>query len=345
MTTVKIFSQSSKLKICGVDISYLAQQEKCNITFQKNNKEMPVLQIFNEAGVNWIRLRLWHTPQNNWNNLENTLITAQEIKKHGFKLLLDIHYSDTWADPSNQTIPKSWKNYDFDKFCEAFEVYTATVISKFNTSKCSPDMIQIGNEITNGILWPHGKTDTPQGIKNFSILLKKASSIIRRHSPHTKIMLHIDRGDNTSLSNWFFNIIESHNIDYDIIGLSYYPYWNDKDLSKIGTNISNLKKRFNKAVCIVETSYMWTLKWNDNCNNIAGTPSQLISKYPATPNGQKQYLSDLCNIVATSGGIGVFWWEPTAVCTPNFPSALENTTWFDFEHNYNGTGDVFSQFK
>lgn len=345
MTNGKIFSQSSQPEICGVDISYLAQQEKSGVTFQKNNKEVPVLQILNEAGVNWIRLRLWHSPRDNWNNLENTLITAQKIKKYGFKFLLDIHYSDTWADPSNQTIPKSWENHDFSELCTAFETYTSEVISEFNAVKCPPDMIQIGNEITNGMLWPHGKTDNPQGVQNFGILLKKASSVIRSLSPQTKIMLHIDRGDDVSLSNWFFNIIKNHNVDYDVIGLSYYPYWNGKDLSKIGKNINNLKKRFNKDICIVETSYMWTVKWNDNCNNIAGTSSQLISKYPATPDGQKQYLSDLCNIVTTSGGIGIFWWEPTAVSTPNFPSALENTTWFDFKCNYNGTGDVFSQFK
>ena len=341
----KLFSLSPKLEMRGVDISYLAQQKDCEIQFYKNGKATPILQILNEAGVNWIRLRLWHTPAENWNNLEHTLKTAQEIKAAEFNFLLDIHYSDTWADPNNQKVPKAWEKLNFAELCSAVEEYTFDVLKRFNEANCLPDMIQIGNEITNGMLWQHGKLSDKQGIKNFTVLLKKASLIIRKNFPEMKIMLHIDRGDNGTLSTWFFNIIKNNNIDYDIIGLSYYSYWNGKNLQNVGKNIRDLKKRFSKDVCIVETSYMWTLNWKDNCNNIAGTKAQLIDKYPATPEGQKNYLHDICDITYLSGGCGIFWWEPTAVASKNFPSSIENTAWFDFDNNYNNTGNVFLNFK
>lgn len=344
-TFCNLFSQSSKLEMRGVDISYLNQQENCGIQFFKNGKNMPVLQIVSEAGVNWIRLRLWHTPKDDWNNLEQTLKTAQKIKAAGFQFLLDIHYSDTWADPSKQNIPKAWEKYNFKELCRAFEQYTADITETFNKAGCTPDMIQIGNEITNGMLWQYGKLSEKQGIRNFTVLLKKAAAIIRKNCPNTKIMLHIDKGDNYATSKYFFDIMKAYNIDYDVIGLSYYSYWNGKNLDFVGKNISKLKNRFNKNICIAETSYMWTLKWNDNCNNIAGTPQQLIDKYPASEYGQKRYLNDLCRTVANAGGCGVFWWEPTAVAAPGFPSSLENTTWFDFDCNYNGTGDVFLDFS
>lgn len=340
-----LFSQSPKLEMRGADISYLEQQESCGITFCKDGKNMPVLHILNEAGVNWIRLRLWHTPKDDWNNLEHTLKTAQKIKAAGFRFLLDIHYSDTWADPGRQSIPQAWEKYNFKKLCRAFEKYTADITEKFNKANCTPDMIQIGNEITNGMLWQYGKLSGKQGIENFTVLLKKAAAVIRKNCPNTKIMLHIDKGDNNAVSEYFFNLMKTYNIDYDVIGLSYYSYWNGKNIDSVGKNISKLKKQFNKDVCIVETSYMWTLEWNDNCNNIAGVPQQLIDKYQASEEGQKRYLNDLCHTVANSGGCGVFWWEPTAVAAPEFPSSLENTTWFDFDCNYNKTGDVFLDFK
>ena len=339
-----LFSQSQKLEMRGADISFLEQQENCGINFFKNGENTPVLQILSEAGVNWIRLRLWHTPKDNWNNLEHTLKNAQKIKAAGFRFLLDIHYSDSWADPSKQNIPKDWEKYNFKELCSAFEKYTADITEKFNASGCTPDMIQIGNEITNGMLWQYGKLSGNQGFKNFTTLLKKAAAVIRKNCPNTKIMLHIDKGDNNAVSEWFFNIMKTYDVDYDVIGLSYYSYWNGKNLDNVGKNISRLKKHFGKDVCIAETSYIWTLKWNDNCTNIVGMPEQLIDKYPASAQGQKNYLNDLCAVVAASGGCGVFWWEPTAVSAPGFPSALENTTWFDFNCNYNGTGDVFFNF-
>lgn len=345
-----LFSQTPTLEMRGADISFLDQQEKCGIQFYKNGEITPILQILDKAGVNWIRLRLWHSPKDDWNNLEHTIKTAQKIKAAGFNFLLDIHYSDSWADPGKQTIPKAWEKYNFKKLCAAFEKYTADVTKAFNAADCTPDMIQIGNEITNGMLWQHGKIafsrneKSDKGIENFTKLLKIAAGVIRKNCPNTKIMLHIDKGDSRAVSKCFFNIMKTHDVDYDVIGLSYYSYWNGKNIDNIGKNIANLKTLFAKDVCVVETSYMWTLKWNDNCNNIAGTTQQLIDKYPASEEGQKNYLADLCAVVAESGGCGVFWWEPTAVAASNFPSGLENTTWFDFDCNYNGTGDVFSNF-
>lgn len=333
------------LDMRGVDISYFDQIETSGIKFYKDNKESSLFSILHDSGVNWVRLRLWHTPLDGWNNLEKTILMAKRVKENGFNFLLDIHYSDTWADPSNQKPPKAWNNLNsIEDFSNAVEHYTSEVIDSFIKFDCLPDMVQVGNEITGGILYPYCSIKDGDCTNLFKVL-DVACRLIRNKCPKSKIMLHIDRGGDNNTAVWWFSKATDFNIDYDVIGLSYYSFFHGTDLLVVSENIQILKKMFEKDVCIVETSYMWTTFWNDNRTNLVGENADFIKDFEISAKGQKKYLRALCNSVYESGGSGVFWWEPDAVCGSGFESDIENLTWFDFSNNYNTTGDVFNEFK
>lgn len=321
----------------GADISYLYQMEKSGVQFYCNGKEAELFDILKEAGVSWIRLRLWHTPLDGWNDLEKTVLVAKRAKASGFKFLLDIHYSDFWADPSCQAVPAEWETYSFDKVNEAVSSYTKEVLSAFLASDCIPDMVQTGNEISNGMLWPYGKIKDDGDCSDFMTLLGTAVTAVRNFSPTIKIMLHIPCDKDIQRVVWWYSKAEKYCIDYDVIGLSYYSFFTGTDFSIVSNTVQILKKQFDKEICIAETSYPWTLGWNDDENNLVGLEEQLIPGFPATKEGQQSYLNELCRKVKKAGGSGVFWWEVQAVSLPDFPSSIENLTWFDFNNEYLGT--------
>lgn len=221
--------------------------------------------------------------------------------------------------------------------CQKVSDYTKKIVSAFADANCTPDVIQTGNEISSGILFPYGKIKNGNTDNLFAIL-KAASDAIRTFSPNSRIMLHIDRGGDIEKSEWWFREAKNHQADFDIIGLSYYSFWHGTDLKVVGENIANLKKKFNKDVCIVETSYMWTTGWKDDKQNIVGDNAPTISDFPVSPKGQKSSLKALCKIVFENGGLGVFWWEPEAIASGNFKSDIENLAWFDFSGKWNGVG-------
>lgn len=327
----------SILEYRGADISYFYRQEQSGVQFYSNGKEAELFDILKEAGVNWIRLRLWHTPSNGWNNLEKTISVARRAKVSGFKLLLDIHYSDSWADPSSQSLPAEWETYSFDRLNEAVSSYTESVLSAFSQADCIPDMVQTGNEISNGMLWPYGKIKDGGDCSDFMALLSSAVNEVRNFDSEIKIMLHVPCDKDIEKVLWWYSQAEKYEIDYDVIGLSYYSFFTGTDFSIVFETVKTLVDKFAKEVCIAETSYPWTLLWNDNENNLVGREEQLISGFPATKEGQQNYLNELCKKVYDSGGLGVFWWEPEAVSVSGFTSSIENLSWFDFDNQYIGT--------
>ena len=328
---------SSLLEYRGADISYFKQLEENNVQFYKNRKIESLFEILKDAGVNWIRLRLWHSPSDSTNNLENTLSVAKRVKDFGFKFLLDIHYSDSWADPSSQTIPSEWESYDFEKLKNAVSSYTKDVLLSFSNAGCVPDMVQTGNEISNGMLWPYGKIKDGGDCSEFMALLSSAVNEVRNFDSKIKIMLHVPCDKDIEKVLWWYSQAEKYKIDYDVIGLSYYSFFTGTDFSIVFETVKTLVDKFGKEVCIAETSYPWTLSWNDNENNLVGREEQLISGFPATKEGQQNYLNELCKKVYDSGGLGVFWWEPEAVSVSGFTSSIENLSWFDFDNQYIGT--------
>jgi arabinogalactan endo-1,4-beta-galactosidase len=203
-----------------------------------------------------------------------------------------------------------------------------------------PNIVQIGNEITCGMLWDDGRIcdqfNTQQQWSNFGELVNEAIRGVNESlssDDTVKIMIHIDRGGDNNGARWFFDNLILQDDSFDIIGLSFYPWWHGT-LTDLQNNLNDLSQRYSKEIILVETAYPWTLSWCDNTNNIVGNTSQLLPEYPATEQGQKSYLTDIINLVHNtfnSNGIGIFYWEPDWICTSTFGSPWENLALFDFD--------------
>ena len=335
--SIYIIPQTEFIK--GVDVSTLLQiEDNCGVFKENGITKDPIL-IFKDNGIDYIRLKLWHTPSADYDNLQKVLIAAERIKSNGLKFLLNIHYSDWWADPANQTKPAAWNGLTIQQLKDSVYQYTKNIITTLKNNNILPDMVQIGNEIICGMLWNDGRIcdpyNTPQQWQNFADLIKAGINGVKDAvdvSDSVRIMIHTDRGGDNGGARWFYNGLQSYNVEFDIIGLSYYPWWQGT-LSNLQNNLNDLAVRYGKEIIVVETAYPWTLSWDDNTTNIVGNPSQLLAGYPATVQGQKDFLIDLINIVkSTSGnkGVGLFYWEPDWISTQTFGSPWENLAMFDF---------------
>lgn len=321
----------------GVDVSFTPQIEDLGGKYKLNGVVRDALDIFKESGSNYVRLRLWHTPKDGYSGLAKTLEYAKRVKNKGFKFLLDIHYSDWWADPGKQTKPAAWTNLSFANLQDSVYNYTKNAITAFKNQNTLPDMVQVGNEITGGMLWPDGKISGTTNWTNFTALLKKGISGVKdaAGSSNVKIMIHIDRGGDNSSCRWFFDNLNSNGVSFDVIGLSYYPWWHGT-LTQAKNNITDLAVRYNKDIIIAETAYPWTLQYYDNTGNIVGTSTILLSGYPANVKGQKDFLLALTKLlkdVPNKKGIGFFYWEPGYISQQPLGSSWENLTTFDFTGN------------
>jgi arabinogalactan endo-1,4-beta-galactosidase len=287
----------------GADVSFLKQAEERGAVFKDDGQAKPGLQIFKDHGYNWIRLRLFHTPTQLPNNLEYTVALAQEAKKLGFKFLLNYHYSDTWADPGKQHIPKAWQGKSHTELVQAVFEYTRDTIMVFRDANALPDMVQVGNEITPGMLWPDGKL--PDNWKNFAELLKAGidgADAGRGKNPRLRIMIHIDRGADMVGTKAFFDKLNSYGVPYDVIGQSYYPWWHGT-LLDLRENLIFMANEYQKDIILVEVAYCWR-------------PTEYRGKrspFQETPEGQRQFLDEVNRMVLSTPnnrGIGIFWWEP-----------------------------------
>jgi len=374
--------------------------------------------------------KIWNNPVSGYCNLADVLPIAKRIKDLGFRLLLDFHYSDSWADPGHQTKPVAWQGYSVSDLSNAVFTYTKDVITALKSQDSLPDMVQIGNEITPGMLWPEGRVSgfsynydyiyiggtfnnwgtssltkvsnnlheivltNPSGeIKftssqnwstqwgdtnsdgiadivtntggnipipairfndiTFAYTISTNSFIGRQNwqrlssflkagvagvksqlsaGENVKIMLHIDRGGDNVTSRKFYDKIKENGVNYDLIGLSYYPWWH-KDLSVLSNNLADLVVRYDKEVIVVETAYPWTTDWSDNENNVVGSGTTLLPEYPATVSGQGEYLKALVGITKSVGSKGVFYWAPENIACTNHGSSWENLALFDFSGN------------
>ena len=286
----------------GADLSFLKQNEDRGIVFKDNNEARPGLQIFKDHGYNWIRLRLFHTPTQLPNNLEYTLAMAKSAKALGYKFLLDYHYSDTWADPAKQFLPKAWEGKTHAELVAAVREYTARTMTAFREAGVLPDMVQVGNEISNGMLWPDGKL--PANWDNLADLVKAGIEGVNAgagEGPKPRIMIHIDKGGNQSATKWFFDKLHSYNVKYDVIGQSYYPWWHGS-LNDLRENLIFMAYEYHKDIWIVEAAYNWQ-------------PREYTKKpapFAESPEGQKEFLEEVNRAVqATPLGLGkgIFWWE------------------------------------
>jgi len=333
-----IFGQTSEF-IKGVDISYIPQIEDLGGAYYLNGIQTDPFEIFSQNEINYIRLRLWHTPENGYYGLERTLEMAARIKQSGSKFLLNFHYSDTWADPGNQEKPAEWDTLSYQELLDSIYAYTFNVIQAFDAIGALPDMVQLGNEIISGFLWPDGRIggsfDNPIQWTQFTNLLKAARNAVVDAAPDTTIpiMIHIDRGGDNNGSRWFFNNLISNEVPFDIIGQSFYPWWHGT-LDQLSQNLNDLAVRYNKDIIIAEVAYPWTLQSYDNFNNFVWNTSQLHEGYSATTEDQFNFLYDLIQIVKDvpgNRGIGIFYWAPEYISVQPIGSPWENLTLFDFE--------------
>lgn len=324
--------------IRAADMSFLPLIEsEGTVYFNANNQPENALTTLKNAGCNTIRIRLWKDQIDGQSGFTQVKAFAQRVKQAGMKVWLTVHYSDTWADPGHQTTPETWNGLSFTNLKNEMVVYTETIMTEIQ-----PDIIQIGNEINSGLLWPSGHL-----INNESQcleLLNAASTAIRAKSTTTKIMLHY--AGIGSGASWFFN--KMNPVNYDYIGLSYYPIWHGKNLTEVQSTIQTLGQTHNKKVIIAETAYPFTLGWEDWTNNIMGLENQLIPAYPATPEGQKNYLLAIKNIVEQSEyGLGFAYWGSEWIAfrgnQSTNGSSWENQALWDFENKALPVMSVFNQ--
>ena len=328
----------------GADLSYVNEMEDCGAIYtdMDNNIKDP-FKIFYEAGANLIRIRLWHNPKwTNYSNYEDVKKSIRRAKSNQMKVLLDFHYSDTWADPSKQEIPSDWLNYinDTETLGDLLYNYTFDTLNNLANSGLLPDIVQIGNEI-NPMILQHDELKWPiDWVRNSSLInkgIKAVRDISSKTSVNVEVMLHIAQPEN---GLWWFKEADSAGIsDYDWIGLSYYPIWSEYTLSNISSPLKTLIDNYNKRLMIVETAYPFTLKNADNANNILNEDS-LISGYPASQLGQLNYLNELKKKIEEAGGEGLIYWEPAWVSTNcktlwGQGSHWDNATLFD--HNNKST--------
>jgi len=305
----------------GADLSFLRQAEAQGAVFRYGGEAKPGLEIFRGHGYNWVRLRLFHTPTSLPNDLAYTIALAKEAKNRGFRFLLDFHYSDTWADPGAQTMPAAWAGKTHAELVSEVYAYSRDTIIAFEQAGVMPDMVQPGNEITGGMLWPDGKL--PGNASNFIDLLQAAISGIGAGSPaemRPKIMIHIDRGGDKETTRAFFDRLIAAHVPFDVVGQSYYPWWHGS-IDKLIENLQFMAETYDKDIIVVEVAYNWR-------------PAEYIGKpapWPETPEGQKSFLEAVNRAVLDTPhgrGMGVFWWEPAVGSGP-----LRSRGFFDDDGN------------
>ena len=325
--------------LAGVDVSHLALFEKRGKTYKDQGKARDALEILTSRGVNAVRLRIWtgtseeaaKDPYNRGNTLEYTIPLAQRVKKARLHFLLDFHYSDSWADPGTQKKPETWKDLPFDALQQRMFEYNRDVIAALKRAGAMPDAVQVGNEITPGMLWPDGRvggpSDTPEQWARLGDLLKAAIRGIREAAgtQPPKIMIHIDRGGSWGVTQWFFDHLRDQKVEYDILGESYYPFWHGT-LEDLRTCLTNAAARYGKEVVVVETAFPW--------EEPGGKP---VAGIEPGPEGQCRFVEALGRIVKEvpgGKGRGIYWWAAEFVPSDGLNLAgFERRSFFDRDGN------------
>jgi arabinogalactan endo-1,4-beta-galactosidase len=308
--------------MAGADISALTVHEGRGATYRDAGVQGSAIEILRDHGANWFRLRLFVNPNPASdpfvaNNLSYTIALAQRVKASGGKLLLDFHYSDTWADPGRQNKPAAWSALGLGDLVTRVHDYTRDSIAAFREAGVLPEMVQVGNEIANGMLWQSGYVWTggshDAGFDNLAALLNAGISGAKEgagESPQPLVMIHHDKGAQWNTTSFFFNKLAARNVDFDVIGYSYYPKWHYNpasgagDIDDLETNLHNTANAYGKPIVIVETGFA-----------SRGAQFEPDYEFDVSAAGQQQFLETIIDVVqgVPNGlGQGVFWWYPEA---------------------------------
>lgn len=376
-------SVNSSEYIRGFDASALYALERNGaIFYDSDNSEKDMLSILKNHGVNWIRLRVWNNPYSQaagtaYNTGFCDIKKAKEIsvraKALGMKVLIDFHYSDTWADPGKQNLPAAWDKYanDANALAEAVYDFTKKSLSILREAGATPDMVQIGNEIDSGMfLKKSDGTSAAFDKSDLPTFLAKASAAVKDVDSSIKVMIHTTSRNSGNNTKGVLDLLDSS--IYDVIGLSYYPFFDDHGtLETLASTIQSLITTYGKEVVIAETSFAWTVDWvegkNDTVNNIlwyygdnAGLNTAKINLVPysedgtlslitqdekncvdATIQNQAEVIRTIMEVSANAGAKGIFYWGGELVSTTSIGSDWENQALFDLDGKVLPSIDVF----
>lgn len=312
---IELVPGRAALSILGADISSLKKSEDLGGVYKySDGTPADALQILKDGGLNYARLRVWVDPADGYHNQAEVLAMAVRLKALGLKLLVDFHYSDDWADPGKQHKPAAWKGYDLEQLQQAVYDHTFEVCRSLAAQGTPADMVQIGNEINAGILWPEGDYNH---FDNLARLLTAGYRAAKDASSATRVMLHIAEGGDNEMARWFFDNLARRDVPFDLIGVSYYPFWHGS-LAQLQANLNDLSARYDKDVLVAEFAYAFTVLEDDGFANIAGR-TLAVEGYPFTPDGQRRMLRDVMAIVRgvpDGRGLGVFYWDATWTAVP-----------------------------
>lgn len=333
--------ESQKIYL-GADLSYVNEMIACGGKFREQGKEVDPYQLFADRGANLSRIRLWHNPT--WTEFSDFEDVKKAIKKSrdaGMEILLDFHYSDTWADPGKQLIPAAWKEITSLKVLgDSVYQYTYNTLRSLHAVDLLPEMVQVGNETNAEILMQlHSENyDSINWKRNIFLInngIKAVNDFSLAANRKIETMIHIAQPENAEW--WFPLAFENDIMAFDWIGLSYYPKWSEYSVDELVEVMVKLKSDFKKPIIVVETAYPHGLNNADSAGNILGETA-LLPGFPATPEGQKDYMIALTKNVLLGGGSGVIYWEPawiTTSCSTRWGqgSHWDNATFFDAQNN------------
>lgn len=364
--------------IKGMDLSTLLEMERCGAKYYENGQEIDVLSFMKKNEVDTIRIRVWNDPKSEDgepygagnNDLDEAIAIGKKVTDAGFGVLLNFHYSDFWADPGKQIKPKAWAGMGVEELEKAVYDFTLESLTKVLDAGVNITMIQVGNELSNGLLWPEGQVPNYDNIAKF---VSAGIRACRKVNPDIPLMIHLDNGGNNELYRRWFDNYTQRGEDFDYIGLSYYPFWHGS-LQQLEDNMNDIAVRYGKELIIAEVSMGYTMedyreyeKLEPHERKGYATRKELVEKieYPMTIQGQVDFTKDFLNRVANvadNKGTGFFWWEPTWIPVPGSgwatPASLQymndpgpcgnewaNQALFDYKGNALPTWDVIREFK
>ena len=316
----------------GMDLSTLLELERCGAKYYDNGEERDLLAIMKSYDVGTIRIRLWNDPWSETgesygageNDLKTSLEIAKRVTAAGFGVLLNFHYSDFWADPGKQIKPKAWADYGVKELEQAVYDYTLESMQTFLDAGVNITMVQVGNELSNGLLWPEGKVPNYDNIATF---VNAGIRAVRKVDAAIPVMIHLDNGGNNALYREWFDNFTKRGEDFEIIGLSYYPFWHGS-LQMLNDNMNDIAERYGKDLVIAEVSMGYTMEGYKNYEKLSdeerkgyATRPALVEKieYPMTKQGQYDFMEDFLNRISHikgGKGKGFFYWEPAWIPVP-----------------------------
>ncbi|HMU44828.1 MAG TPA: glycosyl hydrolase 53 family protein [Chitinophagaceae bacterium] len=277
----------------GADISWLTEMEAAGKKFYNTGgTEQDCMQILKALGMNTIRLRVWVNPAGGWNNSSDVLTKAARAKNLGMRIMIDFHYSDSWADPGQQNKPAAWAGQDLASLKTSLYNHTFDVLTLLKSNGITPEWVQVGNETNDGLLWPEGKAST--NMSSFAQLINAGYDAIKAVDASIKVIVHVSNGYDNSLFRWLFDGLKNNNGKWDVIGMSLYPSSSNWSIlnSQCLANMNDMVSRYNKEVMVVEVGMSWDQA--SACNSFL---TDLINKIKSIPNNK---------------GLGVLYWEPEA---------------------------------